>query len=53
MTSYDQLFYLVCSGGSSAAKMASSKTFFNPFCKRNKFQWIIITSKMDASAIVN
>lgn len=29
------LLFLIGSGGSSAAKMASSKTFFNPFCERH------------------
>ena len=28
------LLFLTGSGGSNAAKMASSKTFFNPFCKQ-------------------
>ena len=30
--------FLGCSGGSSAAKIASSNTFFKPFCKRKKKQ---------------
>ena len=31
-----------CSGGSRAAKIASSKTFFRPFCKAKKIVWICI-----------
>lgn len=33
-------FFLAGSGGSSAASMASSNTFFNPFCKTRELMFI-------------
>ena len=43
--------FLGCSGGSSAAKIASSNTFFKPFCKRKrkKNKWEVMKKKCEWS----